>query len=166
MAMSIVMIVLIPVIAGIVVRLVLTRLVERLLPVLPWLSVLGIATIVAIVVSGSADRIVQAGLLVLLAVAIHNVLGYTLGYLIGRVTGQPVPVRRATAVEVGMQNSGLAAGLAAQYMSPLAALPGAVFSVWHNLSGAVFALLCRRADARAAARSALTEDDDAARVRS
>lgn len=166
MAMSIVTIVLVPVIAGILVRLVLSRFVERLLPILPWLSVLGIAAIVAIVVSGSADRIIQAGLLVLLAVAIHNVLGYTLGYLIGRFTGQPVPVRRATAVEVGMQNSGLAAGLAAQYMSPLAALPGAVFSVWHNMSGAVFALLCRRADAHAAARSALAEDDDAARVHS
>ena len=126
---------------------------------MPWLSVLGIAAIVAIVVSGSADKIIQAGLLVLLAVAIHNMLGYTLGYLIGRFTGQPASVRRATAVEVGMQNSGLAAGLAAQYMSPLAALPGAVFSVWHNLSGAVFALLCRRADTRAAARSVSTDDD-------
>ncbi|GAA4692480.1 bile acid:sodium symporter family protein [Kocuria gwangalliensis] len=165
MAMSIVTIVLVPVIAGILVRLALSRLVKRLLPVLPWLSVLGIALIVAIVVSGSADRIIQAGLLVLLAVAIHNVLGYALGYLIGRATGQPVPVRRTTAVEVGMQNSGLAAGLAAQYMSPLAALPGAVFSVWHNLSGAVLALLCRRADARAAARLT-TPDDAAARTRS
>ena len=58
-------------------------------------SVLGIAAIVAIVVSGSADRILEAGLLVLLAVAVHNVLGYTLGYLIGRATGQPVPARRA-----------------------------------------------------------------------
>ena len=65
---------------------------------------------------------------------------------------QPIAVRRTTAVEVGMQNSGLAAGLAAQYMNPLAALPAAVFSVWHNLSGALFALLCRRADARAARR--------------
>ena len=165
MAVSIVSIVLVPVIAGVLVRLILSRLVERLLPVLPWLSVLGITTIVAIVVSGSADRIIQAGLLVLLAVAIHNVLGYALGYLIGRATGQPVPVRRTTAVEVGMQNSGLAAGLAAQYMSPLAALPGAVFSVWHNLSGAVLALLFRRADARAAERST-PPHNDAARIRS
>lgn len=163
MAMSIVTVVVVPVIAGVLVRWALSRLVERLLPVLPWVSVLGIAGIVAIVVSGSADRILEAGLLVLLAVAIHNVLGYTLGYLIGRATGQPVPVRRTTAVEVGMQNSGLAAGLAAQYMSPLAALPGAVFSVWHNLSGAVLALLCRRADARAA-RSTAADDD--ARIRS
>ena len=150
MAKSIAMVVLLPVLAGLVVRLVLPRVVARLLPVLPWLSVLTIAVIVAIVVSGSAEKILQAGLLVLVAVAVHNALGMTLGWLVGRVTGQPAPVRRTTAIEVGMQNSGLAAGLAAQYMSPLAALPGAVFSVWHNLSGAVFALLCRRADARTA----------------
>ncbi|MDV5999108.1 bile acid:sodium symporter family protein [Kocuria rhizophila] len=150
MARSIAMVVLLPVLAGLVVRLVLPRVVARLLPVLPWLSVLTIAVIVAIVVSGSAEKILQAGLLVLVAVAVHNALGMTLGWLVGRVTGQPAPVRRTTAIEVGMQNSGLAAGLAAQYMSPLAALPGAVFSVWHNLSGAVFALLCRRADARTA----------------
>lgn len=153
MARSIVAIVLFPVLAGLLIRLLLPRVVDRLLSVLPWLSVVVIAVIVAIVVSGSADKLLRAGLLVLAAVAIHNVLGYVLGYAIGRLTGQPAAVRRTTAVEVGMQNSGLAAGLAAQYMSPLAALPGAVFSVWHNLSGAVLALLCRRADARAVRRS-------------
>lgn len=155
MARSIAMVVLLPVVLGLVVRLALPRVVSHLLPVLPWFSVVVIAAIVAIVVSGSADKIVQAGLLVLAAVAVHNVLGLLLGWAVGRVTGQPAPVRRTTAIEVGMQNSGLAAGLAAQYMSPVAALPGAVFSVWHNLSGAVFALLCRRVDARAAARSEL-----------
>ena len=149
MARSIAVVVL-PVLAGLVVRLLLPRVITRLLPVLPWLSVLAISVIVAIVVSGSAEKILQAGLLVLVAVAVHNALGMALGWLVGRLTGQPAAVRRTTAIEVGMQNSGLAAGLAAQYMSPLAALPGAVFSVWHNLSGAVFALLCRRADAKAA----------------
>ncbi len=152
MAWSIVRIVLLPVVLGLAVRLLVPRLVERALPVLPWLSVTAISLIVAIVVSRSADRIVEAGLLVLAAVALHNGLGLTLGYLVGVVTRQPVAARRTVAIEVGMQNSGLAAGLAAQYMNPLSALPGAVFSVWHNLSGAVFALLCRRADARRARR--------------
>jgi BASS family bile acid:Na+ symporter len=150
MAWSIVRIVLLPVVLGLAVRLLVPRLVERALPVLPWLSVTAISLIVAIVVSRSADRIVEAGLLVLAAVALHNGLGLALGYLVGVVTRQPVAARRTVAIEVGMQNSGLAAGLAAQYMNPLSALPGAVFSVWHNLSGAVFALLCRRADARRA----------------
>ncbi|AGF72283.1 bile acid:sodium symporter family protein [Corynebacterium halotolerans] len=146
MALSIVQVVLVPVIAGLLIRLLLPRVVEAVLPVLPWVSVVAIAMIVAIVVSGSRDVIVEAGLIVLVAVIIHNALGYLLGYLAGRFTGQPVPARRTMAVEVGMQNSGLAAGLATQYMSPLAALPGAVFSVWHNLSGAVVAALCRAAD--------------------
>jgi BASS family bile acid:Na+ symporter len=152
MAWSIVRIVLLPVVLGLAVRLLVPRLVERALPVLPWLSVTAISLIVAIVVSRSADRIVEAGLLVLAAVALHNGLGLALGYLVGVVTRQPVAARRTVAIEVGMQNSGLAAGLAAQYMNPLSALPGAVFSVWHNLSGAVFALLCRRADPRRARR--------------
>ncbi|PZQ76288.1 MAG: Bile acid:sodium symporter, partial [Micrococcus luteus] len=63
----------------------------------------------------------------------------------------PTPVARTVSIEVGMQNSGLAAGLAAQYISPAAALPGAVFSIWHNLSGAVLAMAYRRADGRRAA---------------
>ncbi|TDT34058.1 bile acid:sodium symporter family protein [Naumannella halotolerans] len=146
MAITIVQLVLLPVVAGLLIRLLLPRVVDRLLPVLPWLSVATIAVIVAVVVSGSADRLISAGLLVLAAVVLHNVIGMALGYGVAALTGQPYSVRRTVAIEVGMQNSGLAAGLAAQYMSPLAALPAAVFSVWHNMSGALFALLCRRRD--------------------
>ena len=144
MALSILQIVLLPVAAGLAVRLFLPRLVARALPALPWVSVVAITLVVIAVVAGSADSIVDAGLLVLLAVVLHNGLGYALGYGFGRLTGQPERVRRTMAVEVGMQNSGLAAGLAAQYFSPLAALPGAVFSVWHNVSGAVLAAYLRR----------------------
>lgn len=148
MAQTIVTIVLLPVIGGLLVRLLLSRLTERLLPVLPWLSVLAISVIVAIVVSGSADSMLSAGPLVLLAVVVHNVLGMALGYGAATALRLPVPARRTTGIEVGMQNSGLAAGLAAQYMDPLSALPGAVFSVWHNVSGAIFATICRSRDAR------------------
>lgn len=144
MALSILQIVLLPVAAGLLVRLFLPRLVTRALPALPWISVIAITLVVVAVVSGSADSIVDAGLLVLLAVVLHNGLGYAIGYTFGRLTGQPERVRRTMSVEVGMQNSGLAAGLAAQYFSPLAALPGAVFSVWHNVSGAVLAAYLRR----------------------
>ncbi len=144
MATSILQVVLLPVAAGLVVRLLLPRLVDRALPVLPWVSVVAITLVVVAVVSGSADSIIDAGLLVLAAVILHNGLGYAIGYGFGRLTGQPERVRRTMAVEVGMQNSGLAAGLAAQYFSPLAALPGAVFSVWHNVSGALLAAYLRR----------------------
>jgi len=144
MAISIVQIVLVPVALGLLVRMLLPGLTRRALPALPWVSVIAITLVVTAVVAGSADAIVDAGLLVLAAVVIHNCLGYVLGYGFGRLTGQPERVRRTMAVEVGMQNSGLAAGLAAQYFSPLAALPGAVFSVWHNVSGAILAAVLRR----------------------
>ncbi|WKD57810.1 Sodium Bile acid symporter family protein [Corynebacterium capitovis DSM 44611] len=146
MALSILQMVFLPVVAGLVLRLVLPKAIEAVLPVLPWVSVVSISLIVAIVVFGSRDKIVQAGLIVLAAVVIHNALGYALGYATGRLTRQPEPVARTMAIEVGMQNSGLAATLAAAYLSPLAALPGAVFSVWHNLSGALLVLIARRVD--------------------
>ena len=144
MALSIVQIVLLPVILGLVVRLLLAKVVDR---ILPWLSTVAIALVVLAVVGNSADKVLEAGAIVLLAVVLHNVLGYLLGYGFARVLKQPVRSARTVSIEVGMQNSGLAAGLAAQYFSPAAALPGAVFSIWHNLSGAVLAMIYRRSAA-------------------
>ena len=146
MAMSIVRMVLVPVVGGLVVRVLFARAVERVLPAMPWVSVLGICYVVLAVVSTSAATILSAGLLVLLVVACHNVLGYLLGYGAGRLVGRSARIRRTISIEVGMQNSGLAATLAASYFSPEAALPGAVFSTWHNLSGAVLAAVYRRGD--------------------
>src|SRR5699024_6427775 len=80
---------------------------------------LGIAYVVVAVVSGSADKIVEAGLLVLLVVVLHNGLGYLLGYFASRIFRYPERIARTTAVEVGMQNSGLAATLAAAHLARL-----------------------------------------------
>src|SRR5699024_2230116 len=110
---------------------------------------------VVAVVSGSADKIVEAGLLVLLVVVLHNGLGYLLGYFASRIFRYPERIARTTAVEVGMQNSGLAATLAAAHFNPVAALPAAVFSVWHNISGGLLAVFCRYPWARAARRAAV-----------
>ncbi|MCU1631730.1 MAG: bile acid transporter [Micrococcaceae bacterium] len=149
--LSILQIVLIPVIVGLAVRYFLPRLVATLLPALPWISVGAITVVVIAVVSGSAGIIFSAGLLVLAAVILHNGLGYALGYGAARLFKLPVAARRTTAIEVGMQNSGLAAGLARTYLTPEAALPAAIFSVWHNVSGAALAAYWRRRDTRAAA---------------
>lgn len=151
MAFSIVQIVLLPVLLGLVVRRFLPGVVAKCLPALPWLSVGAITLVVIAVVSGSAGIIFSAGLLVLVAVIAHNGLGYALGYGAARLFKLPVASRRTTAIEVGMQNSGLAAGLARQYLTPEAALPGAIFSIWHNVSGAVLAAYWRRRDARTTA---------------
>lgn len=148
MAWSIVKVVLIPVVAGILIGMLAPRVVARINSALPWISVAAISAIVCIVVGGAHDTIASAGALVFAAVIIHNGCGYGLGYLAGLITKQPVAARRTMAVEVGMQNSGLATSLASTYMNPLAALPGAVFSVWHNLSGAVLAAICCYVDSR------------------
>ncbi|MDV2978313.1 UNVERIFIED_CONTAM: bile acid:sodium symporter family protein [Actinomycetes bacterium ARC8] len=144
MAISVVQIVLIPVVLGIFLRMLFNRFVDKVSGALPWLSVLAITFVVTVIVAGSAQTIVTAGLLVLVAVVLHNALGLALGYAIGILLRVPEDSRRTIAIEVGMQNSGLAGGLAKQYFSPEAALPGAVFSVWHNLSGALIAAYWRR----------------------
>lgn len=144
MAWSIVQIVLIPVVGGILLRLALPRLIERIQPSLPWISVLGITFVVLAVVAGSHEVLASAGLLLILGVVLHNGVGYGIGYLAGVLTRAPVATRRAISVEVGMQNSGLAAGLGAQHFSPEAALPGAIFSVWHNISGGLLASIWGR----------------------
>ncbi|RCV49555.1 Bile acid:sodium symporter [Marinitenerispora sediminis] len=136
---SILQVVLLPVVAGLLVRAVARRLVERLLPVLPLVSVGGIVLVVAAVVGGNADAVLSTGPLLALAVVLHNGAGLLLGYWAARLGRLPESARRAVSVEVGMQNSGLAATLATVHFAPLAALPAALFSVWHNMSGALVA---------------------------
>ena len=149
MAVSTVKMVLIPVVLGLAITFFLPKIAEAITPLLPWISVVAIAMIVAIIVRGSREQIPQAGLIVLVAVMIHNLLGYALGYFTGKATRQSESTSRTIAVEVGMQNSGLAATLANAYMTPLAALPGVIFSVWHTLSGSLFAMVMRFRDDRA-----------------
>jgi len=75
-------------------------------------------------------------------------VGLVFGYGLAKLTGLPVPGRRAVSLEVGMQNSGLAAALATVHFNPTAALPAAIFSVWHNVSGSAVASYWSRRPAR------------------
>ena len=102
-----------------------------------------IAVVIAIIVALNADSIARMGLVVLAAVVLHNLVGLTAGYGCARLLTGDRRIARTLAIEVGMQNSGLAVALAQQYFSAAAALPGAVFSVWHNVSGALFAAAAR-----------------------
>lgn len=135
MFISISMVILVPVVLGVSVRHRFGGAVERISPLFPALSVLAVGTIIAIIVSLNGDKLGAVGGVVFLAVVIHNSLGLLLGYLVSRVTGLTKEEVRAITFEVGMQNSGLGVALAFQHFSPTAALPGAVFSIWHNLSG-------------------------------
>ena len=137
--LSIVQIVALPVAAGLVLNHLVPRLVRRVEPALPLLSIAAILAIIGAVVAGSRASIASVGPVVMLAVVLHNALGLLGGYWGGRLLGFEETVCRTLALEVGMQNSGLAATLGRLYFSPLAALPGALFSVWHNLSGSLLA---------------------------
>jgi BASS family bile acid:Na+ symporter len=139
MLLSIVQIVALPVAAGLLLNQFAARVVRRVEPVLPYVSIVAILAIIGAVVAGSQASIATVGPLVMLAVILHNGLGLLGGYWGGRLLGFEENVCRTLALEVGMQNSGLAATLGKLYFSPLAALPGALFSVWHNLSGSLLA---------------------------
>ena len=106
-------------------------------------SALAIAFTVGIVVSHNAVRLMLGGLIVILVVMLHNLLGLSLGFLIGRLLRLEKPKCVALSIEVGMQNSGLASSLANMHFAAfsLATIPGAIFSVWHNISGALVAKL-------------------------
>ncbi|WP_323718405.1 bile acid:sodium symporter family protein [Paracoccus aminovorans] len=139
MFLSIVKVVLLPLGLGFIAQKLLPGFVRAAVPALPLVSVTGIVLIVAAVVGASKGAIAQSGLLIFAVVVLHNGLGYLIGYLAARAAGLSMAKRKAIAIEVGMQNSGLGAALATAYFSPLAAVPSAIFSVWHNISGALFA---------------------------
>ncbi|WP_131196976.1 ketopantoate/pantoate/pantothenate transporter PanS [Lichenihabitans psoromatis] len=136
---SIVEIVALPVALGLVVNHLASRLVRRIEPLLPLVSIAAILLIIGAVVGGAQPSIAAVGPLVMVGVILHNGVGLLGGYWGGRLLGFNESVCRTLALEVGMQNSGLAATLGIKYFSPLAALPGAIFSVWHNLSGSLLA---------------------------
>ena len=154
MFLSIVKIVIAPVVAGVAANELLPGPASRIRRAMPAFSSVVVAVIVAGVVAASAARLRDAAGLVALAVVLHNAGGMALGWGIGRLCRMDGARRRTLAIEVGMQNSGLAVSLAAAHFAsmPLAALPGALFSVWHNLSGAFYANLCARLSRRRSAK--------------
>ena len=146
MFLSILWVVILPIVIGLLLKWIWPRYTERVTDFLPALSSVAIALIVAVVISANAGRLLAGGLLIVIVVILHNVCGLSLGFLIGRLLGFPEPKKRAISIEVGMQNSGLASSLATIHFAvyPLATIPGALFSVWHNFSGAIVAYLYRR----------------------
>ncbi|MDO4992013.1 MAG: bile acid:sodium symporter family protein [Prevotellaceae bacterium] len=146
MFMSIVQVVILPIVLGFIVNYFLGKLTERITPILPMVSTIAISLIIGIVVSHNAQNILSCSLIVAVVVILHNALGLSLGYLIGRILGIDSKKRTAIAIEVSMQNSGLATSLAASHfaMFPMATVPGAIFSVWHNFSGSIAAQIFRR----------------------
>ena len=141
MLVSILQVVLFPIVLGLIVRALLKQKVTGYIQVMPLISVIAIVAIVAAIIAGSKAQILQSGLMILGIVALHNGLGYLLGYWASRMFKLAEIDCRAVSIEVGMQNSGLGVALAATHFaaSPLTALPSAIFSLWHNISGPALA---------------------------
>ena len=151
MLVSIVQVVLVPIALGFVINYFFSKFAQAFSKALPLISVIAICLIIMAVVSANAAKLMTTGALVVAVVMLHNVCGYALGYLVGRLLGLTKEQMRTLSIEVGMQNSGLATPLATMHFAamPMAAVPGTVFSVWHNISGAVYAnILARTAEGK------------------
>ena len=148
MLLSILWVVILPIVLGLVIKSLWPKFTEKAMDYLPAFSSVAIAFTVSIVISANASKLLASGFLIILVVMCHNLCGLGLGYLIGRLTGMPEPKKRAVSIEVGMQNSGLASSLATLHFAayPMATIPGAIFSVWHNISGAIVAWLYTQKD--------------------
>ena len=139
MMLSILQMVIFPVFAGLILNTYFSDSLVKLLPALPAISVVAIVLIIGIVVALNSDNLVMISGFVLIAVILHNLFGICTAYAISKRFNYDDKTCRTIAIEVGMQNSGLGVALATQFYSSLAALPGAVFSLWHNLSGSLLA---------------------------
>ena len=150
MLTSIVYVVIAPIVAGIICQRYLPRFTHGVIDYLPAFSTIMITMVVGNVVSHNADKLLDGGLIVVLVVICHNLSGLLLGNLIGRLLRLSRPQCIAISIEVGMQNSGLASSLAVIHFAayPLATIPGAIFSVWHNISGALAAKWYGRTNGR------------------
>ena len=146
MFLSIIKVVIIPIGLGLLINKLFSELTKKIKDILPSVSVTAICLIVASVVSHNSEKILSTGLVIFAVVVLHNLLGYLCGYLIGVLFKMDLPRKKAVAIEIGMQNSGLATTLAGTSFPDLtmATVPGAVFSVWHNISGAMLAGLLSR----------------------
>jgi BASS family bile acid:Na+ symporter len=141
---DIVQVVILPIALGIAAKTLFARQAAASVKALPLVSTVAIVLIIAIIVALNQPKLLTNGLLIFAAVVLHNLLGFALGYGFARLFGMNLAKRKAVMFETGMQNSGLGAALAAAHFSPLAAVPSALFSVWHNLSGSALATWCAR----------------------
>lgn len=139
MIVSLIKIVLIPVILGVIINTFLHKPINKIAPALPLISMAAIVIIIAIVVALNVKQLIEVGVMVAIAVILHNSIGLLAGYFITKKLGFEEKICRTIAFEVGLQNSGLATALAMKFFAPTAAIAGTIFSVWHNISGSILA---------------------------
>jgi len=148
MFFGIINVILVPIILGVIFNKFFSNFTKKITDILPAISVIAISVVIASIISHNAEKILSAGGLILLIVILHNVSGYIVGFFAGKLLKLNKAKIKAFSIEIGMQNSGLAVSLANGTFptTPEAAVPGAIFSVWHNISGAILANIYRRWD--------------------
>lgn len=146
MFLSIVQVVILPIALGFLINHLFGKYTRTAGNILPLVSVIAICLIVGAVVSHNAEKILTTGAIVFAVVILHNLLGYAVGFGIGKLLRLGPARTKALSIEIGMQNSGLATSLAGTSFPDLAmaTVPGAIFSVWHNISGAILANIYRK----------------------
>ena len=150
MFFGIINVILIPIILGIIFNKFFSDFTKKIIKILPAISVIAISFVIASVVSHNSQMILSAGSIILLIVILHNLFGYLIGFFTGKLLKLNNAKIKAFSIEIGMQNSGLATSLANGTfpLTPEAAVPGAIFSVWHNISGSILAAIYRRWDSK------------------
>jgi bile acid:Na+ symporter, BASS family len=141
---SIIQIVIIPVLLGYLAHRYFTRTVKKCTPVLPLISVAAITLIVGFVIGANSERLFKTAPKIFIAVILHNAFGLLIGYRIGKMLGMNIKKCRTLSIEIGMQNSGLAVALSSAHFTAAATIPGAIFSLWHNITGPLLATIWSR----------------------
>lgn len=140
MLLDIAKVVLFPICLGLLIRRVFDQYIHNILFIMPAISTISLMFIITTGVAMNAGRLASVALLAFVAVALHNACGLLLGFFTARkLGGLNLYKSKAIAFEIGMENSGLAVALALAHLDPLAAIPGAIFSAWHNLTGSALA---------------------------
>lgn len=147
--LSTVQVVILPVLAGVLLKRYVPRVTAAILPVAPLAAVIMITLIVASIIGAGRTSILSAGPRLLIAIAALHAGGFLLGYIASRLLGESEIVSRTISIEVGMQNSGLGVVLARQnFADPLVAIPSAISSLFHSLIASLLAGIWRRSAAR------------------
>ncbi|MCP5006819.1 MAG: bile acid:sodium symporter family protein [Planctomycetes bacterium] len=139
MLLSILQMVLMPVLVGTTLNTFLGARIKKIGSVFPFISTIVIVVIIAIVIGLNQAKLKEVGFIIICAVLLHNLSGLVIGFWLPKSLGYDNRTCRTLSIEVGMQNSGLSVALAIKHFSVMAAIPGAIFSIWHNLSGSFLA---------------------------
>ena len=139
MLYSIFRIVFLPVVAGLVLNQIFDKYIKKSHDIFALFSIIAIVFIIGIIIGINQQKISTIAFPLMFAIILHNLIGLVSGFFIIKKFGFSTIEAKTVAIEIGMQNSGLAVVLAMKYFTALSALPGAIFSIWHNISGSIIA---------------------------